>query len=72
MFLVQNEVSKPLLNSCGSCWGAETENFPCCSTCEEVKAAYQIKNWEFDESIVPQCKQNDIGKRNVSPFVCRV
>ena len=28
-----------------SCYGAETEETPCCSTCEEVREAYRKRGW---------------------------
>lgn len=37
-------------NVCGSCYGAESTTYPCCSTCDEVKAAYRTKGWSFDPS----------------------
>lgn len=30
---------------CGSCYGAETPNRPCCNTCDELIKAYQEKDW---------------------------
>jgi hypothetical protein len=31
--------------SCGSCYGAESDRFKCCNTCDEVKQAYMAKGW---------------------------
>ena len=28
-----------------SCYGAESEDMPCCTTCEEVREAYRKKGW---------------------------
>ena len=35
-------------DACESCYGAESTTFPCCSTCNDVKAAYRTKGWSFD------------------------
>lgn len=42
--------------TCGSCYGAETEDRKCCNTCQEVKEAYNKKTWKFDAKGVEQCK----------------
>lgn len=34
-------------NDCGSCYGAETDLYPCCETCEDVRNAYRDKGWAF-------------------------
>ena len=36
--------------ACESCYGAESEIHPCCSTCDDVKAAYRVKGWSLDLS----------------------
>ena len=41
---------------CGSCYGAETEDKPCCATCDDVKTQYMKKSWKFNPTIVEQCK----------------
>jgi len=41
---------------CGSCYGAQTADKPCCNTCEEVQEAYRIKGWAFtDPLLIVQC-----------------
>lgn len=41
---------------CGNCYGAETPEFPCCATCEEVREAYRRKGWGFTEpEKIAQC-----------------
>lgn len=30
--------------------------FRCCNTCDDVKRAYKLKNWDFRPSSVEQCK----------------
>lgn len=40
---------------CGSCYGAESDETPCCNTCEEVKAAYRRKGWTPDARAIQQC-----------------
>jgi hypothetical protein len=47
-------VSKP---KCQSCYGAEASNYPCCNTCDDVRAAYRQKNWHFSPFGVEQCKK---------------
>jgi len=53
--------------SCGSCYGAESINFPCCNTCDDVKRAYKIKNWDFQPFTIDQCKnqssQNEMNDK---------
>eukprot|EP01135_Chromosphaera_perkinsii_P009930 Nk52_evm23s1967 gene=Nk52_evmTU23s1967 len=45
---------------CGSCYGAESEEFPCCNSCDDVQNAYARKNWEFvNPENIKQC--NDEG-----------
>ena len=42
--------------SCGSCYGAESDVFKCCNTCEDVKKAYFAKGWALkDFSGIAQC-----------------
>lgn len=39
-----------------SCYGAETTESPCCSSCEEVREAYRNKGWSInDPSQITQC-----------------
>lgn len=33
---------------CGDCYGAKDDTHPCCDTCNEVKAAYGRKQWDYD------------------------
>lgn len=45
------------LSTCGSCYGAETKEKPCCETCDDVKDAYREKGWTVDDpGFVKQCK----------------
>jgi len=46
------EVKEP---GCGSCYGAESEEQPCCNTCEEVKKAYKKKGWTPNPGQIQQC-----------------
>jgi hypothetical protein len=32
-------------NACGSCYGAESETWKCCNSCDELKMAYDAKGW---------------------------
>ena len=36
-------------NYCGSCFGAETTDTPCCNTCAAVVAAYTERGWGVSE-----------------------
>ena len=38
-----------------SCYGAETGEMPCCSTCEEVREAYRKKGWAISNPKVRWC-----------------
>ena len=41
---------------CMSCYGAETDDLPCCNTCEEVREAYRRKGWAIsDHDQIEQC-----------------
>ncbi|GAB6029813.1 Endoplasmic reticulum-Golgi intermediate compartment protein 3 [Chamberlinius hualienensis] len=35
---------------CGSCYSAETEEQPCCQTCEDIQVAYRKKGWAFKKA----------------------
>jgi hypothetical protein len=37
--------SHSVASTCGSCYGAETNERPCCKTCEDILSAYQLKGW---------------------------
>ena len=37
---------------CGYCYGASNG---CCKTCIDVKVANQLKNWDFNPSLIEQC-----------------
>jgi len=43
-------------DKCGSCYGAETEGFKCCNTCQEVKQQYLKKSWKFVPQTIEQCR----------------
>jgi hypothetical protein len=47
--------------SCMSCYGAESDRFRCCNTCDQVRAAYRLKNWHFSPIGVEQCKTDLIN-----------
>jgi hypothetical protein len=41
---------------CGSCYGAELPEKPCCATCEDVQEAYRRKGWAFSNpNLIVQC-----------------
>merc|ERR1712076_282612 len=42
--------------ACGSCYGAESDAFKCCQTCDDVRKAYFAKGWALrDYTGVVQC-----------------
>ena len=42
--------------SCGSCFGAATEENECCNTCDDIERAYKRKGWVLrDFSSIPVC-----------------
>ena len=43
-------------NPPSSCYGAESTEVPCCNTCEQVREAYRIKGWAFNNPAgISQC-----------------
>ena len=53
-----SEVAK----TCGSCYGAETEERRCCNTCEDILSAYQQKQWSIDKfEEWAQCRSEGIS-----------
>mmetsp|Transcript_8349 Transcript_8349/g.11915 ORF Transcript_8349/g.11915 Transcript_8349/m.11915 type:complete len:399 (+) Transcript_8349:29-1225(+) len=44
-------------NYCGSCYGAQLDKTSCCNTCNDVKSAYKLKGWAFEQvqKIAEQC-----------------
>lgn len=44
---------------CGDCYGAGTPG-QCCNTCEEVRAVYRTKGWNFDMSTITQCMKEGL------------
>lgn len=46
----EEETGLAVKDECQSCYGAETEEQPCCNSCEEVQQAYRNKGWAFDHS----------------------
>ena len=51
-----NATNKEGNETCGSCYGAETEDHKCCNTCNDVRDAYRIKTWKFDPRGIEQCR----------------
>jgi len=42
---------------CQTCYGAETDKFPCCNTCADVKEAYHQRGWNIPNlADISQCK----------------
>jgi len=50
---------------CGSCYGAETAENPCCNTCEEVKEAYKKKGWTPKPSQIQQCMSEKLSEEMI-------
>jgi len=48
---------------CGSCYGAQTEERPCCDTCQDIRDAYSRKGWVIrDLSQFDQCHDEEYIK----------
>ena len=60
--------------TCGSCYGAETEERKCCNTCQDVKDAYTVKTWKFDPRGVEQCKDGKglVDEQNALKEGCQI
>lgn len=54
---VANEHEHGPPSGCGSCFGAESDEQPCCDTCDELLRAYGTKGWAAADIKVqaPQC-----------------
>lgn len=54
---VVEAISKPANDTkCGSCYGAETDELPCCNSCSDVREAYRKKGWAFNNAEgITQC-----------------
>lgn len=48
--IADENIESTILPECESCYGAESAVHKCCSTCDEVKAAYRVKGWSLDAS----------------------
>ncbi|EAN84542.1 hypothetical protein C3747_49g187 [Trypanosoma cruzi] len=50
--------------NCPSCYGAEPEPGACCHTCEDVRRAYSLRRWVFNEDdvSVEQCAEERLRK----------
>eukprot|EP01138_Halocafeteria_seosinensis_P015195 gb/GECG01015508.1/.p1 GENE.gb/GECG01015508.1/~~gb/GECG01015508.1/.p1 ORF type:complete len:405 (+),score=47.57 gb/GECG01015508.1/:1-1215(+) len=53
---------------CGSCYGAESDSFKCCNTCDDVKQAYSAKGWNSADVLnqAEQCRREREVKGLVS------
>ena len=50
-----------IADKCGSCYGAESQDFKCCNTCEDIVKAYQAKGWKVENlSAWGQCRAEGI------------
>ncbi|XP_041433528.1 ERGIC and golgi 3 S homeolog isoform X2 [Xenopus laevis] len=51
-------------NRCESCYGAETEDFSCCNSCDDVREAYRRKGWAFKTpDSIEQCKREGFSQK---------
>ncbi|KAM4031784.1 endoplasmic reticulum-Golgi intermediate compartment protein 3 isoform 1-T1 [Anomaloglossus baeobatrachus] len=51
-------------NRCESCYGAETEDFRCCNTCDDVREAYRRRGWAFKTpDSIEQCKREGFSQK---------
>lgn len=62
---------------CQSCYGAETQEQPCCNNCEEVQQAYRNKGWAIEDfSKFTQCENEhfdlDEDLKKTTGESCRV
>ncbi|KAG8565193.1 hypothetical protein GDO81_012755, partial [Engystomops pustulosus] len=49
---------------CESCYGAETEDFRCCNSCDDVREAYRRKGWAFKTpDSIEQCKREGFSQK---------
>ena len=54
--------NKNCSTDCGSCYGAETKNVPCCDSCNEVIRAHEAKGWNYNVTEFEQCNEfSDMG-----------
>jgi uncharacterized membrane protein YgcG len=52
-----NGTAADAASKCGSCYGADDPDHPCCATCDDVRRAYERKGWVMLEaSHVAQCR----------------
>lgn len=65
----QHETNTTEAKKCGSCYGAETAEYPCCNSCEAVKEAYRRKRWAFhDLDTITQCQSEHYSERLKNAF----
>uniref|UniRef100_A0A7D9NKG0 Endoplasmic reticulum-Golgi intermediate compartment protein n=1 Tax=Xenopus tropicalis TaxID=8364 RepID=A0A7D9NKG0_XENTR len=51
-------------NRCESCYGAETDDFSCCNTCDDVREAYRRRGWAFKTpDSIEQCKREGFSQK---------
>ncbi|KAJ1447846.1 endoplasmic reticulum vesicle transporter-domain-containing protein [Pelagophyceae sp. CCMP2097] len=63
--VMEHDAAK-IVPACDSCFGAESGEFPCCNTCDDLVQAYQAKGWSSSAVVdtAPQCAQD----RRHGPF----
>jgi hypothetical protein len=44
-------------SNCLTCYGAESSQYKCCNTCDDVRNAYKLKNWHFSPVGIEQCRE---------------
>ncbi|XP_043946036.1 endoplasmic reticulum-Golgi intermediate compartment protein 3 [Protopterus annectens] len=49
---------------CESCYGAESEDFQCCNSCDDVREAYRRRGWAFkNPDTIEQCKREGFSQK---------
>lgn len=49
---------------CESCYGAETEALKCCNSCADVREAYRLKGWAFNNPKgIVQCEREGFSDK---------
>ncbi|XP_029468222.1 endoplasmic reticulum-Golgi intermediate compartment protein 3 [Rhinatrema bivittatum] len=51
-------------NRCESCFGAESEDFRCCNSCDDVREAYRRRGWAFkNPDSIEQCQREGFSQK---------
>eukprot|EP00960_Hanusia_phi_P047236 758314-Hanusia_phi.AAC.1 len=56
------------LLGCGSCYGAESSDRPCCESCKDVQDAYRAKSWGWPgNNAIAQCRNGAAQTVQIDP-----